>query len=468
MKPKFLMPQLSFGAIFLLCLIVAGSCSKRADFKETSPDDNAMYNASLASKVRSQPNVIVILGDDIGYEIPTYSGGQSYQTPNLNLLASRGIQMSHCFATPNCCPSRVELLSGKYGFRNYRDWSAYDTTVNTFVNYLQDAGYATCAVGKWQLGGGDASAKRMGFDQYLLHYPFNNEKGNDDAHRYKSPSLYQNGAYLPDSVTKDKYADDMFVDYISKYIDSNKTKPFFIYYAPSLCHWPFQPTPDDPEYASFQPGNTVSNPKYFPSMVSYMDKKIGDVIRKVQSSGLANNTYILFCGDNGSPESITSQYKGRTIQGGKNHSNDYGVHVPMVIYSPQNAKAAGSVQPSIIDFSDIFKTVTDIAGISAAKLATAGILDSKSFFPYLRSTNPTDPRTWSYCYWKPDPLRAPVQDKHFVQDLTYKLYDTTYGNRFFNMMQDSSEIVPLRDADLTPEEKSIKQNFQAILNNMHN
>lgn len=414
----------------------------------------------------SKPNIIMFLADDIGYEVPTYSGGQSYTTPNIDMLAARGMQFSHCFATPNCCPSRIELISGKYGVRNYIDWGIYDLSQKTFVNYLKDAGYATCVAGKWQLGNGDAAARQMGFDNYLLFDPFTDADETGGTVRYKNPQLYKNGAYLPKSQTNGKYADDMFVDYISQFVDSNKSKPFFVYYPLSLCHMPFCPTPDDPQYAAWNPLKDKSNKKYFPSMVKYMDKKIGEVITKIKDAGLSQNTIFVFSGDNGTPPSIYSQFQGRSIEGGKRLPTEFGVHVPLVVSGP-SLIAPGIIQPAIVDYSDFFTTFTDIAGISSATLATAGLLDSKSFYPYLVSNTPTAARTWSYCYWKPD-LSIPKQNKHFVQDIAYKLYDSTNANKFFNISVDSFEKAPLRSNQLTPYEKGVKKNFQDIIAAMHN
>src|SRR5207237_6751553 len=99
----------------------------------------------------------------------------------------------------------------------------------------------------------------------------------------------------------------MFADYISKFIDSNKNSPFVVYYSLSLCHAPFSPTPDDPEFAGWSTDVYQSDIRFFPSMVRYMDKKIGQVVNKIQSAGLANNTYIVFCSDNGTNKAITSK-----------------------------------------------------------------------------------------------------------------------------------------------------------------
>jgi arylsulfatase A len=460
-------PSLLAYLFYLTCSIIAlTGCNKSKEFYS---DDSSLPNASDTSSATlalrtGKPNIIFILADDIGYEVPTYTGGQSYQTPNINMLAARGMQFTHCYATPNCSPSRVELLSGKYNVRNYIDWGLYDISQKTFVSYLKANGYKTCVAGKWQLDGGDASVHAMGFDKYLIHYPFTDSKGHDDLHRYKNPVLYANGAYLPSAQTKGKYADDMFANYIAKFIDSNKNSPFFVYFSLSLCHAPFSPTPDDPEFASWSTKVYQSDIRFFPSMVRYMDKKVAQIVNKVKSAGLANNTYIIFSGDNGTDRAITSRWRGKTIVGGKEKSIEYGTHVPLIVYCPAKV-APGTTQTAIVDYSDMYKTITDMAGINSLRINAADATDSKSFYPYINSNTPASPRTWSYCYWKPN-SNIVVQNKHFVQDTTYKLYDSTGNHAFYNIQLDTLEKYPLKNASLTPKEKSTKTNFQNIIRSM--
>jgi arylsulfatase A len=447
-------------------IIALTACTKSKEFYD---NDSSLLNtsetSSAALRLRTgKPNIIFILADDIGYEVPTYTGGQSYQTPNINMLAAQGMQFTHCYATPNCAPSRVELLSGKYNVRNYVDWAIYDTNQKTFVSYLKANGYKTCVAGKWQLDGGDASIRAMGFDKYLVHYPFTDSKGNDDMHRYKNPVLYSNGAYLPGTQTNGKYADDMFANYISQFVDSNKNNPFFVYFSLSLCHAPFSPTPDDPEFAGWNTNVYQSDIRFFPSMVRYMDKKVGQIVNKIKAVGLANNTYIVFCGDNGTHKSITSLWRGKTIVGGKETSREYGTHVPLVVYCPGKV-APGTSQAAIVDLSDMYRTVTNMGGVNSLNIRTTDATDSKSFYPYLNGNTPSSQRTWSYCYWKPN-SKIKAQNKHFVQDTNYKLYDSTGNNAFYNIYKDTLEMHPLSDASLTPEEKSIKTKFQGIIKSM--
>src|SRR6476646_1195650 len=121
-----------------------------------------LFGALLASpaqaqetpKARVKPNIIVFLADDFGYECVAANGGKSYQTPNLDMLAARGMRFERCYVQPLCTPTRAQLMTGRYNVRNYLNFGTLDTKATTFANLLKRLGYATCMVGKWQLGQG--------------------------------------------------------------------------------------------------------------------------------------------------------------------------------------------------------------------------------------------------------------------------------------------------------------------------
>src|SRR5512133_4337955 len=106
-------------------------------------------NATLAE---SKPNLILIMADDLGYETIGANGGTSYQTPVLDKLAATGVRFTQCYAQPLCTPTRVQLMTGLSNARNYINFGNMDPKAVTFANLLKPAGYATCVVGKWQLG----------------------------------------------------------------------------------------------------------------------------------------------------------------------------------------------------------------------------------------------------------------------------------------------------------------------------
>lgn len=447
----------------ITCLLLLSFFYLFSSCRKNEFDVQATASKNDSQTQKRKTNIILILGDDVGYEVLTCNGGQSYKTPFLDNLAAQGIRFTQCQACPNCCPSRIELLTGKYGFRNYTEWGALDTAQKTIANMLKDAGYKTCVAGKWQLGGGDTSVKKFGFDKYLLFYPFDlPDEGKEDKYRYKNPKLYENGAYLPDSVTNGQYADDMFVDYISDFIDSNVNNPFFIYYPLSLCHKPFSPTPDDPQYANWNPLQNKSDSSFYPSMVKYMDKEIKKVKDKVAAAGLKEQTIIIYMGDNGTPPHVYSEFDGRIVQGGKSTSTTYGTHVPLIAYWPGSI-IPGQVSNGLIDFSDFLPTLAKIA--KTKKPQTYGPLDGINFYPLLFGS--TDRlRDWSYCYWHPENQNDSF--RIWVQDENYKLYDNTNQNYFFDITNDLYELNPIAPNKLDTIEQARKHLFKSVLNSMHN
>lgn len=101
--------------------------------------------------VERPPNIILIMVDDLGTEALETYGGTSYKTPNLNILASKGVKFNHAYAYPLCTPTRVSLMTGKYNFRNWKAFGILDPKEKTFGHLMQAQGYVTCMVGKWQL-----------------------------------------------------------------------------------------------------------------------------------------------------------------------------------------------------------------------------------------------------------------------------------------------------------------------------
>lgn len=432
--------------------------------KEFTAITDATSSLMSSATIPTKPNIVFILADDIGYEVPGVNGGESYSTPNIDMMAANGMRFTQCYGSPMCSPSRFMLLTGKYNFRNYTVWGIMDRSQRTFANMLADQGYDTYAIGKWQLDGGDTSVRTFGFNnsytifaQYddgtLTHDSFHNTYG-----RYKSPELFSNGAQLG-KATINKYCDDILVDSLTTCAarSSQSGKPFLIYYSTSLCHHPYSPTPDDPEYNAWDPNNKLSDSTFFPSMVKYMDKKIGTIFNRFDSMNLTNNTVFIFLGDNGTPPAITSVYLGDSIRGGKMKSTTWGTHVPLIVYW-RGVIPANTINSDLVDFTDFLPTLAGIARVPVPK--TYGTLDGVSFAPRLIERAGT-PRSWIFCHYDPEQNQPSVL-KRWIQDTTYKLYDST--GRFYNVYLDPYEKNNLKT--LTPEEEQVKNNFQSILNTL--
>lgn len=456
--------------VFISALLI--SCRKN-DFTEINDETQKLQGANTTSKrteTATGPNIILILADDIGYEIPTADGGDTYETPNIDLMAQNGMLFTECHASPLCTPSRVMLLTGKYNFRNYTRWGLLDRVNKTFVNMLHDSGYKTLLTGKWQLDGGDTSITTFGFDDYLVWAPFTpygSSENSGKGSRYKSPTLYQDGAYIPKTETNNLYSEDLFTNKIKDFIDSNLTTPFFVYYPMCIGHFPFLPTPDDPEYLQWSTSNNASNKMFFPSMVKYMDKKVGEIVAKVQDAGIAENTIIIFMGDNGTNKDITSYLDGKKYKGGKSTPKESGTRVPLVVYWPGTV-SPGIINDDLVDLTDFLPTLANISAIPTP--LDYGTLDGVSFYPQLLG-QPGTPREWIFCHFDPQQAVGAITLTRWAQNKTFKLFDST-GNfyaptdNFYNCKMDPDNKIPLHDLGLNQQLN--KDQLQAVLEMMYN
>lgn len=430
------------------------SCRKTEALHPLENNDPASSMAQAA--VNGKPNIILILADDIGYGVPTCNGGQTFTTPNIDKMATNGMRFTNCYSAPLCSPSRFMFVTGKYNFRNYTDWGVMDPNEKTFANILQDAGYATYVAGKWQFDGGDIAIKNHGFDDYCVWNPYKNENGS----HYKNPKIYENDAYLPESETNNRYGDDIFTERILSFVKNNRDNNFFVYFPIGLCHYPYSPTPDDPEFATWDPKTSTPDTKYFPSMVKYMDKKIGQLTDSLKAWSLYKNTIIMFVGDNGTPHDIWFTQDGVYQEGGKSNSSQSGTHVPLIVTWP-NGITPGQVNNNLVDFTDFLPTAVDAAGTTIP--VNYGVADGVSFFSQLKGL-PSLPRNWVFCHYAPNTNNGNDKVKRWINDKTYKLYDST--GKFYNIMLDPEEKSPIKKSAMTTAEKNMKKEFQQIMNSL--
>jgi len=187
--------------------------------------------ATAAAAENKKPNIVFILIDDMGYECVGACGGAAYRTPNIDALARDGVRFTHAWAQPLCTPSRVELMTGKYNYKNYVDFGFMNQDQKTFGNLAQMAGYTTAIAGKWQLGANSKLPAHFGFDTYCLwQLNYKNNRKAVRYERYADPLLEEDGKILPDPRDPDAYGPDLFENYVEKFIDANKDKdkPFFL------------------------------------------------------------------------------------------------------------------------------------------------------------------------------------------------------------------------------------------------
>lgn len=413
------------------------------------------YNNNYSANEK-KPNIILILADDIGFETISAYGSTTYKTPRIDNMAKGGVLFENCYAQPLCSPSRVQIMTGKSNFRNYERWGYLNQNETNFAHILKSQGYATCIVGKWQLGGDEFTPYKAGFDEYLLWNIMDTSSTYNE--RYKNPRLLENGKRK--KYSKSEYGPDLFVNNIKDFMTRKKDVPFLIYYPMVLSHKPFVPTPSNGKtYDDFkvvpkgQPGGSSADNKFFKDQMAYLDKNVGDLLDKVNELGLSNNTLVLFTGDNGTGVGINSKMNdGREIPGMKGATTEYGIHVPLVAYWKGKIKP-GQVNSKLVDFTDILPTITDAANI---KLPESFVTDGRSFLPLVLG-QPYFQREWLFSHY--DPQKGEFKKARFVHNREWKLYET---GEIFNVAKDPLEKNIIAESSLTPDQKKLIATFKEV------
>jgi len=401
-----------------------------------------------------KPNIVLIMADDLGYETITANGGTSYKTPNLDKLAATGARFTHCFASPICSPSRVQIMTGLYPFRTGwikhinqipRNKQRLSPSFTTFAHMLKKAGYATAVAGKWQLARFDDNpehATQLGFDDYCLWTWSFGEKENPS--RYWKPNIWQNGKLITEVQRDNIYGPDIFTEFILNFIRNHKESPFFAYYPMVLPHAPFQYTPDN-----LNRKEVSDQQKMFADMVSYMDKLVGQIISTIKELGLKDKTIILFTADNGTPRRIVSSMGDISLRGGKGKVTDLGTRVPLIA-GWKGVIPSGLVCHDLIDFTDFFPTLAHIAEIEKQ---SSFRIDGHSFLPQLKGEK-GNPRKWVFLQLN---RRQAFRTKH------WKL--NQYG-WLFNLKEDPFELHPILKGKDNVESSTARKDIEEIVRKM--
>ncbi len=410
------------------------------------------FSGRFADKTSvKRPNIVFIMADDVGREVLGCYGGTSYKTPNLDKLAETGIRFTHCYSSPVCAPSRVKIMTGRYGFRNYKSWGHIPPDEVTFGHVLKDAGYATALAGKWQmcLQKNDPNhITKMGFEQNCVF-------GWHEGPRYYKPFIYQNGKIRKD--VEDKYGPDVYCDFLVDFIKRTKDKPFLAYFSMALAHAISNDLKTPP------PTGPLGRYQSYKELIEYMDVLVGRVVSTLDKLNLRENTLILFTGDNGTPrefitkvvdgkyieEPIVSKVGDKIVVGGKGKLTDAGTRVPLIANWPGTAPA-GKVCDDLIDFSDFMPTFAELAG---AKLLQGVTIDGQSFAPQLKGKK-GNPRKWAYCQW---------QGKAWVRTKKWKLYR---DGRLYNAAKDPLEKSPILPDKDTAQTSTIRKELQVVFDEL--
>ena len=419
--------------------------------------DSSGASASFEVTVRvtdvADPNIVLVLADEGGYELFGAYGSTQYSTPRLDGLSDVGTRFTHAYSKPASTPSRVALMTGKSNVRNYVDARTLRPGEYTIADLFGDAGYATAIAGKWQLQGkpnqvAGVAADASGFDTYCLWHSDASDS------RYWEPT-FECDEKLVRHAAGD-YGPDKLVDFLHQFIDSNRDRPFFAYYSMLLPHMPFHDPPDT-QCAADDDQCALEN------MIAHLDRNVGRVYDKLDDLGLLDNTVFVFTSDNGTHDAIVSHLDGEAIRGDKGMPTGGGTRVPLIVRAP--GVSGGRVVDDLIDITDLLPTLAEAAGLTIpADIAVDGV----SFWNRLQGGS-GNPREWTYTYYFPEPyaavggLRTPRHhpEAAYTHNKGYKLYAS---GDLYDLSADPHEVRPLADGD--QESAATRAALQAALDSM--
>ena len=398
--------------------------------------------------LKSKPNIILIMADDLGYAGLGANGGTTFKTPYLDDMAAKGVRFTNCYTTPTCTPSRVNLISGQHphnngwieGIWHKKGFPPVDwTTVPSFGSMLKSAGYKTSVSGKWQLCVFDQDpnhAVEAGFDEYFLwSYKYEGESHS----RYYAPWIWENGA-IHEEYTNDTtaYGPDLHNDFVLDFIERQKDTTFFIYYPMILIHYP-----------RHRPPGYTSHP--FRDMVNYMDVLVEKVRQKVHDAGIAENTLILFTSDNGFEGGMSSTLGDLKIKGRKHTVCNVATHVPLIAYwsgrIPEN-----KVVTDMIEFADFLPTLYSFGGGS---LFPGAKVDGRSFANQILSGENTGGPDFSFALAE--------KEEQLITDGHYTLYN---DGRFYDIEADYTETTEIPEGTGSSEAEAARAALKVKLDNI--
>jgi arylsulfatase A-like enzyme len=335
------------------------------------------------------PNVVVIVADDLGWADVGFHGGD-IDTPSLDRLAAEGTELNRFYTTPICSPTRAALMTGRnpmrlgvaYGVILPWDTIGVHPDEHFMPQSFKAAGYQTAMVGKWHLGHAQQTyhPNERGFEHFYGHLhtevgyfpPFENQGGTD---------FQRNGVTIDDRG----YETFLLAAEVSRYIrERDKSKPFFVYMPFLAPHTPLD-APDElvEKYKDINTDMEPARSKHtdntrrkarmmgrpsarplYAAVVDGMDQAIGQVLATLDDEGIAGDTIVLFMSDNGGAAYSIGGADNAPLRGGKGEVFEGGIRAVSIVRWPGSIPS-GAKMTDIMTVMDVFPTLADAAGIEA-------------------------------------------------------------------------------------------------------
>jgi len=408
-----------------------------------------------AQEPARRPNVIIMFTDDQGTLDANCYGSKDLYTPTIDKLAATGVRFTQAYSHTVCCPARALLMTGRHPQRcNVNSWCQGDAKAAEGINMfkseitiaeqLRSAGYRTALFGKWHLGAHlDFGPTEQGFDEFFgirdgfidnyNHY-FLHGDGFHDLYEGKQ-EVFAPGEYFPDLVTARAL----------KFIEQHKDRPFFLYLAFNIPHYPEQADAKfDERYQDMEMPR-----RSYAKVLSTTDDRMGRVVEKLEQLGLRNDTIIIFMSDNGhSAESYqigvdnhrSGLPKGHDYgaNGGGGNTGKWrgykgtfyegGIRVPAVISYPAELPR-GVVRDQAITAADWLPTIMELCRVPLPDVK----LDGRSLLPIIRSADAPTHHQVMHWQW---------QNRWAVRQGDWKLLGTGDKAQFLgNLADEQPEMI---------------------------
>ena len=312
---------------------------------------------TFGSVSAAPPNIILIMADDHGWGQTSYNNHPILKTPNLDSMAANGLRFDRFYASPLCSPTRAAVLTGRHRDRSgVRSWGyAFRLQEKTLSQALKDAGYVTAHFGKWHLNGFSGPGVpiladdprhpgRFGFDYWVSSTNFFD----------MDPLLSRNGVF--EEFQGD--SSEVIVAEAIKFIERHyaEGKPMFILVWYGSPHTPFRALEEDRQLFAGMQG--VSN-NHYGELVA-LDRSVGTLRTRLRELGIADNTLIVYCSDNGGLQNVYPDSVGG-LRGFKESVFEGGIRVPGIIEWPAVIEPRITGYP--VSVEDLFPTIVDILGL---------------------------------------------------------------------------------------------------------
>ena len=372
-------------------------------------------NEIISSQVKQHPNVLLIITDDQGYGDLGITGNPHVKTPSLDKFAGESIRFNNFYVSPVSAPTRSSLLTGRYSLRTgvkdtYNGGAIMASGEITIAEMLKQAGYETGVFGKWHLGDNYPSRPNdQGFDESVIHLSGGMGQVGDITtwfrgdSSYFDPCLWHNG----EQESYRGYCSDIFTDQAIRFVENNKSKPFFCYLAFNAPHTPLQ-VPDSyyQKYRNIDPSAGFENNKQLSApmteknkedarkvyaMVSNIDDNVGRILKKLEELKISENTVVIFMTDNGPQQ---NRYVAG-MRGLKGSVYRGGTRVPFYLRYPALLKGNKEIEITAAHI-DVLPTLAEICNV---KMPDDRKIDGINLLPAMRGEKNSEADRSLFFYW---------------------------------------------------------------------